>query len=561
MSAAAKAIPTLLPIVGQQSDERSRDLILKTSSNELVFAVVGHVGSGTGYIAKALQSLLGDASICGEPFDVHILKARTVIENWARKRNKPLPDFAAPRTLKNVEILQDYGDEMRGEKTASGHEDHSAVARALVLQIRKARARSMGLADTGPMPVELDRKKRAYIIDSLRHPEEANLLRRLYQDAFVQIGIVCEESKRRSRLGKKYGDAGTENANKFMRRDEDASEKNGQHVGDTFYLSDFFVDNTADRKNPDGSSNRAWTINDELSRLIKLLIGKELVRPYMSETAMHIANSAKLRSACLSRQVGAAIVDHQGQVIATGTNEAPKAGGGVYGEQFEDEDKSFEGRCALMDDPNDRYCRNTQQQNEIINSLIEDVPELKVLSNERKEKLAVELRETRIGQLLEFSRAVHAEMDAILSASREGVSVVGARMFVTTFPCHYCARHLVAAGIDEVQYIEPYPKSQAIDLHHDSIEPEKLTSWIPPSKVTGKEDPPVRKKVLFHPFSGVAPRLYARVFVKDRSLKDKITGKMQIGEPDWGDSWAVMSRSYIELEAKLTNEPTAPTEA
>jgi len=506
MSTAAAASNSL-PIIGQATEERSRDLVLKTSSNELIFAVVGHVGSGTGYVAKALEGLLQDGSICGEAFDVHILKARSVIEEWARKKGKPLPAPNAPRTLKGVEVLQDYGDEMRGEKTASGHEDHSAVARALVLEIRKARAKSMGIAASAPLPVELDRKRRAYILDSLRHPEEANLLRRLYQDAFIQIGIVCEESKRRARLVKKYTDAGTESANAFMRRDEDAKEKNGQHVGDTFYLSDFFVDNTADRKHPDGSANKSWTINDELSRLIKLLIGKEMVRPYMSETAMHIAHSAKLRSACLSRQVGAAIVDHTGQLIATGTNEAPKAGGGVYGEQFEDEE-SFEGRCALMDDRNDRYCRNTQQQNKIIKELIDEVPELKGLPNERKEELAVELRDTRIGQLLEFSRAVHAEMDAVLSAAREGASVVGGRMFVTTFPCHYCARHLVAAGIDEVQYIEPYPKSQAIDLHHDSIEPEKVESWMPPSTITGKENPPIRKKVLFHPFSGVAPRLY-----------------------------------------------------
>lgn len=550
-----------LSIIGQSSEERSRDLVLKTSSNELVFAVVGHVGSGTSYIAKSLECLLQDGSICGEPFDVHILRARTVIEDWARKHNKPLPDPTAPRSLASVETLQNYGDDMRGEKTASGHEDHSAVARALVLEIRKARARSMGISPTGPLPVELDRKRRAYILDSLRHPEEANLLRRLYQDAFIQIGIVCEESKRRARLGQKYGDAGSDNAIAFMRRDEDAKEKNGQHVGDTFYLSDFFVDNTADRKHPDGSPNKSWTINDELSRLIKLLIGRELVRPYMAETAMHIAHSAKLRSACLSRQVGAAIIDHTGQLISTGTNEVPKAGGGVYGEHFEDEETTFEGRCALMDDPNDRYCRNTDEQNKIIKELIEEVPELKALSGDRKERLAVELRDTRIGQLLEFSRAVHAEMDAVLSAARDGVSVVGGRMFVTTFPCHYCARHLVSAGIDEVQYIEPYPKSQAIGLHRDSIEPEKVDYWIPPSKITGKEDPPIRKKVLFHPFSGVAPRLYERVFQKDRSLKNKITGKMQIGAPDWGDSWLVISKSYVEMEARLTEEPDKPSKA
>jgi deoxycytidylate deaminase len=409
--------------------------------------------------------------------------------------------------------------------------------------------------------IELDRKRRAFIIDSLRHPEEAHLLRRLYQEAFVLVGVVCEESKRRARITKKYIDAGSVKADKFMRRDADSDAKYGQHVGDTFYLSDFFVDNTADRFNHDGSSNDQWDVNDRLSRLIKLLIGNELVRPNIAETAMHLAHSAKLRSACLSRQVGAAIVNKSGVLVATGTNEVPKAGGGVYGESFEDQPEPYEGRCGLMDEPHDRYCRNTKEQNRIIEELISDVPELHRLEPERKVRLAAELRKSRIGQLLEFSRAVHAEMDALLSAAREGVSVVGARMFVTTYPCHYCARHLVTAGIDEVQYIEPYPKSQATNLHPDSIEVEKTAMWSPPSEISLKESQSVRKKVLFHPFSGVAPRLYARVFVKDRDLKDKMTGTMSVSEPDWGDSWILMSKSYIELEAKLTDEKPTKAEA
>lgn len=552
MSSLPSSVPTQLINI-KTAEESSKDLMLKTSSNELIFAVVGHVGSGTSYLAKVLANLLQDSTICGTPFSVYPLKARDVIEEWARKRGYEVPPSDATRTLKNVELLQNYGDKMREENTASGSQDYSAVARALLLKIRQARAQSMGLSSS-QMPAALDGKRRAYILDSLRHPEEANLLRRLYQDAFIQIGIVCVESKRRERIQKKYTDAGSDSAKAFMERDANAEPPFGQHVGDTFYLSDFFVDNTADQKNSDGSPNRSWIINDELSRLIRLLIGKELVRPNLSETAMHIAHSAKLRSACLSRQVGAAIIDQAGLLAATGTNEAPRAGGGVYGDRFDDDKDDFEGRCGLMEDPSDRYCRNTQQQNVIIDKLINTVDELKNLASDRKDQLRIKLRKSPIGQLLEFSRAVHAEMDAVLSAARDGVSVVGGKMFVTTFPCHYCARHLVAAGIDEVQYIEPYPKSQATDLHPDAIEVEKSPSWIPPSRITGKENPAVRKKVIFRPFSGVAPRLYGRVFAKDRDLKDKITGKMQISDPEWGASWAVMSKSYLELEAKLTND-------
>jgi hypothetical protein len=116
-------------------------------------------------------------------------------------------------------------------------------------------------------------------------------------------------------------------------------------------------------------------------------------------------------------------------------------------------------------------------------------------------------------------------------------------LFVTTFPCHYCARHLVTAGVDEVQYIEPYPKSQALDLHDDAIQ-ITTTGWQPPSQGG--------KKVLFRPFSGVAPRLFGRAFLKgDRDLKDKNTGLIKIGDAEWGTPWHLRRASYVELEAAL----------
>jgi tRNA(Arg) A34 adenosine deaminase TadA len=102
-------------------------------------------------------------------------------------------------------------------------------------------------------------------------------------------------------------------------------------------------------------------------------------------------------------------------------------------------------------------------------------------------------------------------MDAVLSAGREGISTVGGRLFVTTFPCHYCARHIVSAGIYEVQFIEPYPKSKALGLHPDAIQVD-IADWKPPSEGG--------TKVLFRPFVGVSPKLYQRAFLKDRDLKD-----------------------------------------
>lgn len=59
-------------------------------------------------------------------------------------------------------------------------------------------------------------------------------------------------------------------------------------------------------------------------------------------------------------------------------------------------------------------------------------------------------------------------MDAIVSVVCAGNnSLDGCEMFTTTFPCHICAKHIIAAGIKAVYYIEPYEKSLAIELHDD----------------------------------------------------------------------------------------------
>jgi deoxycytidylate deaminase len=78
-------------------------------------------------------------------------------------------------------------------------------------------------------------------------------------------------------------------------------------------------------------------------------------------------------------------------------------------------------------------------------------------------------KSSQMRNLLEFGRAVHPEMAALTDAARRGVSVAGCTMYVTTFPCHLCARHVVAAGIRKVIYIEPYAKSRTASLYPDSV--------------------------------------------------------------------------------------------
>ena len=85
------------------------------------------------------------------------------------------------------------------------------------------------------------------------------------------------------------------------------------------------------------------------------------------------------------------------------------------------------------------------------------------------------------------------------------MSVKGCTIYVTTFPCHECARNIVAAGIRRVVYIEPYAKSLALELHDNAIQ---LDSAADVSKIP------------FVPFLGVAPRHYSDMFLMDKRKSD-----------------------------------------
>ena len=513
--------------------EPSKELNKSNSARELVFGIVGHVGSGTSIVAQDLREILAHQTVSDEKQQAIVLKARKVIESWASAHSEDLPTQDTPM-MEAVSRFQDLGDQMR----STG--DHAAVARGLIRLIREQRAIFQGTEVTEDEPVNPDGKPRAYILDSLRHPAEVNLLRRVYGDAFVLVGVVCEEATRARRISQKYRDAGLNAAEAFMRRDAKASAKHGQRVSDAFHLSDYFIDNTANRflEEDKTKPNPNWEVTDHLERLIKLVTHNQIERPKIDETAMYAAAGAGMRSACLSRQVGASVMDDMGNIVATGANEVPTAGGGVYGETHAEGD--VDDRCFVTR----KACSNTKEQIQIANDLFADIKDL-LKDGLAKEFVVQQLRDSRVGELLEFSRAVHAEMDALLEAGRNGVSTIGARVFVTTFPCHYCARHLVSSGVDEVQYIEPYPKSKAFSLHGDSIQNEVgEDGWIAPSKGG--------KRVLFRPFTGVAPRMYRRAFQKNRELKNSLTGNMEISEPEWGSPYDISKRSYAEFEVSLT---------
>jgi deoxycytidylate deaminase len=177
-----------------------------------------------------------------------------------------------------------------------------------------------------------------------------------------------------------------------------------------------------------------------------------------------------------------------GDIIALGCNDVPKPWGGLYWPGRDDRRDGVFG-----------FDTNDKQRDKLVELLVSRLP------NELRESSEKQFRSSfrEILDITEYGRAVHAEMDALLCSARSGVSPVGANVYTTTFPCHNCTRHIIAAGIERVFYIEPYAKSRSEELHEDAIIVEEK----------GREDKHVRKRrVPFTPFVGVGPRRYFDLF-------------------------------------------------
>lgn len=360
----------------------------------------------------------------------------------------------------------------------------------------------MAIEMIGKFRKEADGKTLAYLIDSLKHPAEIRRLRQLYGRSFYVLGLYSSQKKRReslvTRLKVKNEDPVLD---EIMNRDKDGGIKHGQNVQQTFPLCDLFVDVDDHKKS-----------QELISRFVELIFGNTFHTPTREEYCMFHAQAAALRSADLGRQVGAVIATKDADIVALGTNEVPKYGGG----QFWPDEKIPDHRdWKSGEDWNDK------KKKELLNDLLDRMRRLGKLNGSAEddstfvnqvfsEEIPKEMKGAKLLDIIGFFRSVHGETSAIIDAAKRGVAVAGHHMFVTAFPCHECARHIVAAGIEKVFYIEPYPKSLAADQYPDVI-------CVPGESGT------LLNHVEFEPFVGVAPRLYGNLFTglerKDKSGK------------------------------------------
>jgi dCMP deaminase len=70
------------------------------------------------------------------------------------------------------------------------------------------------------------------------------------------------------------------------------------------------------------------------------------------------------------------------------------------------------------------------------------------------------------GVRADLSTAIHAEASVIAQAARAGVTLDGADLFVTTFPCPACARLIAESGFRRCYFAGPYSVLDGDDILH-----------------------------------------------------------------------------------------------
>lgn len=430
-------------------------------SPELVIGLVSPIGAPTQQIIDGLKSSLGAYG-----YTASVIKVSKLLQDHAEREGEAVNTIGGLPEHDRVKALMNMGD-----KLCADYGNPAATLALGVNEMRTIRIEKQGDGCSSPLP------RQAWILDSLKRPAEVTALREVYGDHAIIIAIDASKASRVEALFNKMkpslsltDDPGIRiEAEKLLSRDQsDASGQFGQDVVKTFPLADVFV---RDSEDVDAS--------------VQLIFGDpERPGPTTEEHGMQLASVAATRSPELGLKVGAALMIGD-DVVSLGSNAHPTSPG---------ESPAFDVSRVEIE----KLVWDTLSHLAAADIISEQAREsLESNSNEWvKDLLAGPLRRASIRGLTEFQQTVHAEMAALLSALQQGRSIVGAHMYVTAYPCHGCAKHLLRLKVD-VTYLEPYPKS--------------LTEAMYGVDATQ-----------FAPFKGVAPRRFMKWFVstEDRKLPD-----------------------------------------
>ncbi len=311
----------------------------------MIIGLTGKNGAGKGEVAKFLQER-----------GFHYFSLSDVLREEAGKEGKPV----------TRDILVDLGNRLRGEF-------------------------GPGVLAEKIFP-RLDPEKH-YVIDSVRHPSEIQVLRR--RRDFILANVRAPEKLRFERLKQRGRESDPKTFEAFKQletREAESARKSDQQLDQAIAMADVVLENTGPLK----------MLHEQVKQVLIEFSRKE-TRPEWDDYFMGIAKVVALRSNCIKRKVASVVVKDK-RIIATGYNGTPR---GVK--------NCSEGGCPR--------CNNIGLS----------------------------------GKNLEECLCSHAEENAIVQSAYHGVNIKDAVLYTTFSPCLTCTKMIINSGLKEVIYNIDYP--------------------------------------------------------------------------------------------------------
>jgi hypothetical protein len=201
---------------------------LKTFQPELFFGLVGAVGTDLKLVATVLEEELSRVSYKSE----HIRLSQLLADC---DKYKYLKDLVGTPEDQRIDEHMDAGDQLRRTM-----ERGDSVALLSIAKVREIRA-----------PSDEALPARAYVFNSLKHPEEIKTFRKTYGENFFTISIYSPRNSRLERLSNAIAESRVEfDKHKYRSKAEELIEKDAEEVGDpfgqnvrkTFPMADVFIE-------------------------------------------------------------------------------------------------------------------------------------------------------------------------------------------------------------------------------------------------------------------------------------------------------------------------------
>jgi deoxycytidylate deaminase len=427
------------------------------NADTIILGFTGSIGSGCTYIAKGLA----------EHYHFPYFSLSDVLKDIATRNGLTNP---SPKEL------QDLGNKLRSESRKNSH---------LVEELFKRIESSPPQGDSPGV----------IIIDSIRNDGEVKTLKQF--PYFYLFSIHANEDLRLKRTlkMKKFKDEAEFHAADMRDREEEVHY--GQQVKKCNYLSDIIINN--EENIPENAEVKKRELLQDIYNDYFVLIknnkdGKTDPEnpPSVDETLMTIAYAESQRSSCLKRKVGAIVATVQTiaskdkhdqsirdsvNIISSGHNEVPLGTTACvfteHGKCYRDylqESQASKIKCCPSCGAAIKIsftCPNCQSK---IDTFLKNCPNCK-----KEISVKYDCPQCHInvyseyllsgGKLLDMCRALHAEENALIHLTKMGSNnQPGLTLYTTTYPCNMCANKIVASGIKNIVYADPYPMKEAKDI-------------------------------------------------------------------------------------------------